>query len=516
MDNPISEPASPTSFDHDPTDPRRELERNLRPANWQNPDPAKCYNLAVIGAGPAGLTAARIAARLGARVALIEAGAIGGDCTNIGCVPTKAIIRSGQVFSDMRHASHFGVHAPDTIFDPALALARVRKAQARISRMESADRLRSEGIDVFFGNGCFANRRSLRVGDQTIRFSRAIVATGGALRQPDVPGLQDIGYLTVETLFNRDTLPKSIMVIGGGPLGCEMAQALCRLGVRVVLIQNAPKFLPREERDAAQFLSESLARDGIEIHLNTTAVGARQTAQGKEIALTTGGDPFSITVDEVLTGVGRTPRIVGLGLEAAGVAADPETGIRVDDHMRTSNRRIFAAGDVCGGFMFTHVADAAARLAVRNALFFGRGRYSRLTIPWCTFTDPAIAHVGLYVDQAISQGIAVKTYTVLMHQVDRAVTDGEETGFVKIHVRQGTDRIIGATVVARHAGEMLNEITLAMQRRIGLRALSGVIHAYPTQSAAIKSAADACRADRLTPRLRRLSGWWMSLMRRAG
>ncbi|MGV8951295.1 MAG: mercuric reductase [Cypionkella sp.] len=504
------------TFDHNTTDPRRELERNLRPADWQNPTPAKCYNLAVIGAGPAGLTAARIAARLGARVALIEAAAIGGDCTNIGCVPTKAIIRSGQVYSDILRARHFGAETAGVRPDPALALDRVRKAQARISRFESARLLQADGIDVYFGNACFADHRSLRVGDKTIRFSRAIVATGGSLRAPDVPGLQEIGFMTVETLFDRDTLPRSIMVIGGGPLGCEMAQALCRLGVRVVLIQNAPKFLPREERDAAQLLSESLARDGIEIHLNTTAVGARKTAQGKEIALSTGGNTFTITVDEVLTGVGRTPRIAGLNLDAAGIITNPEAGIKVDDFMRTTNRRVYAAGDVCGGYMFTHVANAAARLAVRNALFFGRGRFSSLTIPWCTFTDPAIAHVGLYVDQAISKGIAVKTYTVLMHEVDRAVIDGEETGFVKIHVRQGTDRIMGATVVARHAGEMLNEITLAMERGIGLRAMSGVIHAYPTQSAAIKAAADACFADRLTPRLRRLSGWWLSLMRRAG
>ncbi len=503
-------------FDHDTTDPRREIERNLRPTDWCNPVPDGRYNLAVIGAGPAGLTAARIAAGLGARVALIEANVLGGDCTNIGCVPSKAIIRSGRLHADMARARHFGGVAIEAIPDQSLALDRVRKAQARISRSETAALLRAEGIDLYFGKARFADHRSLRVGDTTIRFARAIVATGGTLLPPDVPGLAEIGHETVETLFNRDTLPRRMMVIGGGPLGCEMAQALCRLGVEIILVQNTPKFLPREERDAAQLLSESLARDGIQIHLNTTATRARRTAQGKEIALSTGGDTFAITVDEVLTGVGRMPRIAGLDLDAAGIKADPVTGIAVDDFMRTSNRRVFAAGDVCGGYMFTHVADAAARLAVQNALFFGRKRFSRLTIPWCTFTDPEIAHVGLYADQAFSQGIAIKTYTVLMHEVDRAITDGEETGFVKIHTAQGTDRIVGATVVARHAGEMLNEITLAMERRIGLRALSGVIHAYPTQSAAIRSAADACVADRLTPRLRRVSGWWMSALRRAG
>lgn len=502
------------AFDYDRTDPRGELERNLKPVDWQNPDPAPIYNLAVIGAGPAGLRAARIAARLGARVALIEADAIGGDCTNIGCVPSKAIIRSGQLYADIARAQHYGIHANGTVPDTALALSRVRKAQARISRSEAARDLRGEGIDLFFGTARFGDPRSLKVGAQTLRFARALIATGGILRPPDVPGLAEIGFVTVNSLFTRDTLPASMMVIGGGPLGTEMAQAFCRLGVRVVLVHNATKFLPGEERDAAQLLSQSLARDGIEIHLNTTALSARQTAKGKEVALSTGGDPFAITVDEVMAGVGRIPRLKGLDLEKAGIVADPETGISVDDFMRTTNRRVYAAGDVCGQYMFTHVADAAARIAVRNALFFGRQRFSRLTIPWCTFTDPAIAHVGLYVDQAIAKGITVKTYTVLLHEIDRAITDGEETGFVKIHVRYGTDKILGATVVARHAGEMLNEITLAMERRIGLRALSGVIQAYPTQSAAIKAAADACVADGLTPRLQRLSTRWMSLLRR--
>ncbi len=501
---------------YDTTDPRRERTQNLSPPDWQNPAPAGIYNLVVIGAGPAGLTAARLAAGLGARVALVEAAAIGGDCTNVGCVPSKAIIRSGRLYAEIARARHFGVAARGSITDPAMALARVRKVQARISRAEAAAVLQDEGIDLFFGKAGFAGRRSLRVGDQTLHFARAIVATGGILRLPDVRGLEEVGYVTVETLFDRDTLPDSMMVIGGGPLGTEMAQALCRLGIRVVLVHDEPKFLPREERDAAQLLSEQLARDGVEIHLNTTAVSARTTPLGKEITLETGGNVFRMTVDEVLTGVGRIPRIAGLDLDRAGISADPENGIAVNDFMATTNRRVYAAGDVCGQYMFAHVAEAAARLAVRNALFFGRRRFSRLTIPWCTFTDPEIAHVGLYADQAFDKGIAIKTYTILMHEVDRAIADGEETGFVKIHVRQGTDRIVGATIVARHAGEMLAEITLAMERRTGLRALSDVIHTYPTQSAAIKAAADACVADRLTPRWRRFSSWWMSALRRVG
>jgi pyruvate/2-oxoglutarate dehydrogenase complex dihydrolipoamide dehydrogenase (E3) component len=272
-------------------------------------------------------------------------------------------------------------------------------------------------------------------------------------------------------------------------VGCQVAQALCRFGCRTILTHAEPLFLPKEERDAAQLLAEALARDGVEIHLNTRAVSVRVEGGKKIIETMNDGNVATIEVDEILTGIGRVPALSGLNLEAAGVVYETDKGIIVDDFLRTSNRRIFAAGDVCLEHQYTDTAEASAQIVFRNALCFGRERLSRLTIPWCTYTDPEIAHVGLYVKQARERGIPVKTFTVPMHEVDRSIADGEESGFVKIHVRDGSDEILGATVVARHAGEMINDLSLAMVCGIGLGTIANVIHAYPTQAEGIKKAA---------------------------
>ena len=308
---------------------------------------------------------------------------------------------------------------------------------------------------------------------------------------PTIPGLTEAGYLTNETVFDLTALPASLLVIGGGPIGCEMAQALARFGSRVVITHSAPLFLPKEERDAAQMVSDSLARDGVEVHLNTRAVNVKVEDGKKHVETINDGNVETIVVDHILTGIGRAPAVGGLDLEAADIAYDAETGIHVDDFLRTSNRRVYAAGDVCLEHQFVDTAAASARIVVRNALLLGRKRMSALTIPWCTYTDPEVAHVGLYVKQARERGIPVKTYTVPMHEVDRAIADGEEDGFAKIHVRDGTDTILGATVVARHAGEMINGISLAMVAGIGLGTVARVIHTYPTQADAIKMAAEA-------------------------
>ena len=327
---------------------------------------------------------------------------------------------------------------------------------------------------------------------------------------PQIPGLADAGFLTNETVFDLTTLPPSLLVIGGGPLGCELAQAFCRFGSRTSIAHSEPLFLPKEERDAAQLASDALARDGVAIHLNSKAVSVRLDGGLKLIELVNDGNVSTVAVDQILTGIGRVPAVQDLQLEAAGVSYDVDAGIRVDDFLRTTNPRIYAAGDVCLEHKFTDTADASARIVVQNALFLGRKRMSALTIPWCTYTDPEVAHVGLYVKQARERDIAVKTFTVPMHDVDRAIADGEEDGFVKIHVRQGTDTILGATIVARHAGEMINGISLAMVAGIGLRTLATVIHAYPTQAEAIKMAADAYTRTRLSPVLRWLSRRWLN------
>ncbi len=488
----------------------RERLSNVRPPDWQNPTPADRYHLVVIGAGPAGLVAAKGAAGLGARVALVEHNLIGGDCLNVGCVPSKALIRTARVYAEMRNAAHYGALAPDEVrVDFAMTMARMRQLRSRISRSDSAAGLQQAGVDVFLGHARFRSRDSIDVDGTRLRFDKAMIATGARPDTPTIDGLNEAGYLTNETVFDLTQLPRRLLVVGGGPLGCELAQAFSRFGASTIIVQDMPLFLPREERDAAQLLSEAFARDGLEVRLNTTVTAVRKQDDGLRVDMTSDDYHNSVTVDAVMAGVGRAPNIEGLDLEAAGVEADPKAGIRVDDFLRTSNRRIYAAGDVCMENMYTDSADASARIVVRNALFPGKQRVSRLIIPWCTYTDPEIAHVGLYVREANRAGIPVRTFTVPMHEVDRAIVDGEQIGFVKIHVAQHSDKILGATIVASHAGEMINEITLAMVNGLGLNRLANVIHAYPTQAEAIRKAANACNRERLTPFIAGLMRWWI-------
>jgi pyruvate/2-oxoglutarate dehydrogenase complex dihydrolipoamide dehydrogenase (E3) component len=471
---------------------------NVHPPSWHNPQPAGTYDLVVLGAGPAGMLAARGAATLGRRVALIERNLLGGNSLNVGCVPSKALIRSAQLYARMRDAQNLGVPQPDAMrIDVAQAMQRVRHLQARLSRADSANRLRDHGVDVYFGAARFAGPAKVSVDGALLRFKKALIATGARPMTPAIPGLREAGYLTNENAFNLTEAPRRLLVIGGGPLGCESAQAFCRLGSHVIIAQNEPMFLQGEERDAAQILSDSLARDGVEIHLNTQVVAVRTQGEQKVAELVSDDSNFNIGVDEILAGIGRAPNVENMDLEAARVEYDTGTGVRVNDFLQTTNPRIYAAGDVCLEHKFTHMADATARMVLHNALLRGRRRLSALTVPWCTYTDPEIAHVGLYVLEARQQGIPVETFTILMHDVDRAVTDGDEEGFLKIHVKEGSDQILGATVVARHAGEMINELSLAMTAGIGLAELGRVIHAYPTQAGAIKMAADAYYRTRL-------------------
>jgi pyruvate/2-oxoglutarate dehydrogenase complex dihydrolipoamide dehydrogenase (E3) component len=357
--------------------------------------------------------------------------------------------------------------------------------------------LAAAGVDVFFGDARFAGVDTLMIDGIKLDFDKALIATGARPNVPSIPGLAAAGYLTNENVFDVNELPKRLLVIGGGPIGCEQAQAFARLGAHTTIVQNKPLFLAKEERDAAQILSVALARDGVEVRLNTNVLGVRVVAGEKQVDLVSDDYKNTIAVDAILTGVGRLPNVEGLNLESAGVEYDIDKGVRVDDFLRTSNRRIYAAGDVCLEHKYGHTAAVSAQMAVRNALLRSHERLSELVIPWCTFTDPEIAHVGVYVREANHRGIPVKTFTIQMHEVDRAITDSEEAGFVKIHVREGTDQILGATIVARHAGDMINEITLAMVANIGLSTLAKVIHTYDTQAEAIQKAAQAYERTRL-------------------
>jgi len=479
--------------------------------SWRNPDPRGPYHLLIIGAGPAGLIAARAAVRAGAKVALIERNLLGGSCLNNGCIPSKAIIRTSRLYREMRDAEHFGGRVPGGIaVDFPAVMERVRRIRARLSERGSAERLAAMGIDLHFGEARFAGPDSVTVGGNVLRFKKALVATGARPVRPPIPGLEEAGYLTYENVFDLTECPQRLLVIGGGPVGCELAQVFARLGSRVTLVEEDPMFLGHEERDAAQLLSDALARDGIEIHLDTQTTRVRVEGNDKVADLVNDDTKRTVAVDQILVGVGTAPNVQGLELEAAGVVYDDARGIPVDDFLRTTNRRIFAAGDVCAGNKFPHIESAAGRIVVANALFLGRQRLSAEAIPWCTFTDPEIAHVGMYVTEARQKNIPVKTFTILMHEVDRAITDGEEEGFVKVHVREGTGKILGATVVASHAGDLINEISLAMSAGLDLHALARVNQPYPTQSQAIKMAAGAYVASRRTSFRTWLMTKWLS------
>ena len=366
-------------------------------------------------------------------------------------------------------------------------------------------------MDVFFGEARFTGTDALTVDGAKLRFKKAMIATGARPDTPAIPGLAEAGYLTNENVFDLTELPRRLLVIGGGPLGCELAQAFCRFGAQTTIAQHEPH-VPAQGR--ARRRADPLGCVRARRHRGAAEHRGRQRARGRRTETRRSGQRRLARARwrsmRSSTGTGRVPNVEGLNLEAAGVDYDDTNGIAVDDFLRTSNPRIYAAGDACLEHKFTHTADASARIVVQNALFLGRERLSALTIPWCTYTDPEIAHVGLYVREAREQDIPVKTFTIPMHDVDRAIADGEEAGFVKIHVKEGTDRILGATIVARHAGEMINEITLAMVAGIGLRRSRRVIHAYPTQAEAIRKAADAYNRTRLTPTIRSLPRRWLA------
>jgi len=467
-----------------------------------NPNPSGRYNLVVIGAGTAGLVTAAGGAGLGAKVALVERALMGGDCLNVGCVPSKALIRCARAFAEVRDAGRFGVRVPEgATVDFIAVMELMRKLRSGISPNDSANRFRELGVDVFLGNARFTGRDTVEVAETTLRFAKACIATGARAASLPIPGLAETGYLTNETVFSLTELPPRLAVIGAGSIGCEMAQTFARFGSKVTLLEVGPHILGREDADAAGLVEKALLRDGADLRCSVNMEKVSGDRSNKFIHLR-GHD--GVAVDEVLIGVGRAPNVEGIGLDRAGVEFDTRQGVKVNDRLQTTNRNIFAAGDICSAYKFTHTADFAARIVIQNASFFGRAKASALTIPWCRYTDPEIAHVGMYVQDAEKRGIAVDTFTVELSDVDRAVLDGAAEGFLKVHVKRGTDKILGATLVASHAGEMISEITLAMVNGIGLGAFGKTIHPYPTQAEVFRKAGDAYNRTRLTPRVKSL------------
>jgi len=488
----------------------RTLVAHVHPAEWTNPTPDGRYNLVVIGAGTAGLVTAAGAAGLGAKVALVERHLMGGDCLNVGCVPSKALLRAAKAVAAVRDGTEFGVvssTAPSADF--GVAMERVRRLRAEMSHHDSAARFRELGVDVFLGEANFSGPDTVEVAGQSLRFKQAVIATGARATLPTISGLADAGFLTNESIFNLTELPRRLAIIGGGPIGCELAQAFARFGAKVSLIESNSQLLPREDRPAAALLETALRRDGVELLLGCKVDRVSGSDSAKTLRLQRDPGTTTLEVDEILVGAGRTPNVEGLGLDQAGVRYDLRRGIEVNDRLQTSNTHIFAAGDVCSLYRFTHAADAMARIVIQNALFFGRAKASSLVIPWCTYTDPEIAHVGLSEQEAKTQGTAVDVFTQQLSGVDRAILDGESDGYVSVLVERGSDRIVGATIVAAHAGEMISELTLAMIGGLGLKTIGRTIHPYPTQAEAIKKIADAYNRTRLTPRVKSLFERWL-------
>ncbi len=487
----------------------QKLVANVHPGDWRNPKPASRYNLVVIGGGTAGLVTAAGAAGLGAKVALVEKHLLGGDCLNVGCVPSKALIRAARAVAAVRDAAEFGVNAgADMTVDFGGVMERMRRLRAEISPHDSARRFSELGIDVFFGGGRFVDDETIEVAGQRLRFAKAVIATGARASAPPITGLKDVPYLTNETLFSLTELPKRLAIVGAGPIGCEMAQSFARFGSEVYVIEAEHGILPREDRDAAAIVQKALERDGAKLLCCGKNLQVSREGHGVRLQVESHGQGYDIVVDRLLVAVGRAPNVEGLGLDTVGVEYGKK-GVKVNDQLRTTNPRIFACGDICSPYQFTHAADFMARIVIQNALFLGRARVSDLVIPWATYTSPEIAHVGLYEKDAQAKGIAVDTFTQDLAKVDRAILDGDAEGFVRILVRRGTDEVLGATVVAAHAGDLIGELTLAIKGRLGLKSIAATIHPYPTQAEAIRKTGDLFNRTRLTPFVKTLLSRWL-------
>jgi pyruvate/2-oxoglutarate dehydrogenase complex dihydrolipoamide dehydrogenase (E3) component len=525
-----------TKSDNPPLTPwdshNQRLVSNVHPSDWNNPTPAPRYNLVVIGAGTAGLVTAVGAAGLGAKVALIEKHLMGGDCLNVGCVPSKAIIRAARAAAAVREAGEYGVrlsspNESSTTLSPSdgeragvrgvgvdfgKVMERMRRLRADISPHDSAKRFTELGVDVFLGAGRFTGPDTIEVGGQSLRFAKAVIATGARAAAPPIPGLKEVPFLTNETLFSLTELPKRFGIIGAGPIGCEMAQSFARLGSEVYLVEATHGILPREDQDAAGIVRAAMERDGVKLLCCGKNLSVSKAPAGIRLQAESHGQGYDLVVDQLLVAAGRAPNVEGLGLETVGVEFD-QKGVKVNDRLQTTNPRVYACGDICSPYQFTHAADFMARIVIQNALFKGRAKASSLIIPWSTYTSPEIAHVGLYEKDAQEQGIEVDTFTVEMTKVDRAILDGETDGFVRVHVRKRTDQIVGATVVAAHAGDLIGELTLAMKGGLGLKTIGATIHPYPTQAEAIRKTGDLYNRTRLTPFIKKLMARWLEWTR---
>ena len=465
------------------------------------------YNVVVIGGGTAGLVTAAGTAGLGGRVALIERNKMGGDCLNFGCVPSKALISSARLVQRIRESEKWGLAGQQPQFVFEKVFERMRARRSKIAPNDSQERFESLGVDVFRGEAKFNSPNELEVDGNKLHARHFVIATGSRATVPLIEGIDQVPYFTNETIFDElKAKPESMIVLGGGPIGCELGQAFSRLGVKITIVQSAAQLMPPEDRDVAEFMQQRFAEEGLSVRLNAAA-NRVSLRDGKIVLEFREGDP--ITADAMLIAAGRTPNLRALNLEAAGVAFD-ERGVKANDYLQTSQPHIYTAGDITNRFKFTHTADFTARIVVRNILMpfqFLRQKVNWSVVPWCTYTEPEVAHVGLGEKEARQKNVEYDLFVVPLEEVDRAVVESEESGFAKILVAQGSDKILGATLVGPHAGDLLHEFVLAMSAGIGLGKIASTIHAYPTFAELARKAGDKYSKTRLTPTAKKIFAW---------
>jgi pyruvate/2-oxoglutarate dehydrogenase complex dihydrolipoamide dehydrogenase (E3) component/uncharacterized membrane protein YdjX (TVP38/TMEM64 family) len=470
---------------------RRGLAKFTRPKRFDT-------NLIVIGAGSAGLVSSLIAATLKAKVTLIERHKMGGDCLNTGCVPSKAILRSAHVADEMRRAPEFGFAPVEVSVDFPAVMERVQQKIAAIEPHDSVDRFTSLGVDCVAGDATIVSPWEVEVNGERIRSRHIIIASGARARVPDIPGLEDLDYLTSDTLWDIRERPERLLVLGAGPIGCELAQAMGSLGSKVTLVTHAARILPREDADASELVRARLEKKGITVLTGCEPQSFARDESTQSAQCLREGQPLRLEFDRLLLAVGRTANIEGLGLEELGIRTTRRGTIEVDDYLQTEVPTIYACGDIVGPYQFTHTASHQAWYATVNALLghLKRFRVDYSVIPWATFTHPEVARVGLSEDEAKAQGIPYEVTRYGIDDLDRAIADSEDEGFVKVLTVPGRDRILGATIVSAHAGDLLTEFVLAMKQGLGLNKILSTIHIYPTMSEANRFLAGEWRKAR--------------------
>lgn len=465
------------------------------------------YDLIVIGGGSGGLVCAAGGAGLGAKVALIEKKKLGGDCLNTGCVPSKALIRSAKMIHYFREAKKYGIKECSFQFEFLDIMNRVKSIQKKIEPHDSPERFRSLGVEVKFGNYTFKNSHEVTNGTEILYGKRIVIATGSSPFVPPIPGCEEHRCLTSDNIWNLTTLPKRLIVIGGGPIGSEIAQVFARLGSQVTLMDLAPGILPKEDLDMKAFVQKAFLEDGIQFRFNAKLKKVNHGTSFHTVVFDYENKEETLECDGIFVAVGRKPNIEGLELEKGGIAYDKK-GIMINDFCQTTTPHIYACGDVAGHYQFTHFADYQARLILRNALFPGKTKADYRVVPWCTYTDPELARVGLSETEAKQKNIPHDVFTYDLSDLDRAVCDSEGQGLVKVITHKGKDTLLGAAIVGFHAGDLLQEFVFAMKNNLGLKSISQTIHPYPTMSEATRRAADLWMKSKLTPTLSKLFKWY--------